>query len=419
MWLDAGETMAAEDLRSLREFVDNEADPQAVYMLMVRATESDGQTGEQAARARLMPNLPELRFSGRIRESVDQAVERCQLRWEGLPFRIQRGSEELGHTARVRKARRNLQIAQLAIDEQGPEAGLLCCLGESFQALGDVDRSLNCFREAVKASPPGSPVMLEAYYGWLTSLDESQRNRDEQISLCTEALQSFPLDAQLLCALGGYLQSQGSLDLAVRSYQTAYEYGQVDPTIWHLASVQEVALSCYCLGLQLQGQPQQAYDVLRLAAADKSASAAVRRQFLELLVKQGRREEALALAARLPLDDSSSAALQDAVRGGCLASEKDWNAARPMLQSAFDRGCRDPICLKWLTVCLLSLGEREQAQAVVDQWLLTAPHSVEAQQYLGAVQALADERQLRVDPPAAESDLRAPSAESHDDRVKG
>ena len=39
LWLDSGETMSAADADSLREFVDTQADPNKLYMLLV-ATES-------------------------------------------------------------------------------------------------------------------------------------------------------------------------------------------------------------------------------------------------------------------------------------------------------------------------------------------------------------------------------------------
>jgi hypothetical protein len=58
--------------------------------------------------------------------------------------------------------------------------------------------------------------MLEGYYGLLTTFDGDPSQSDQQITACLEALEVYPLDAQLLVAMGGYMQNQNRLDLAAR-----------------------------------------------------------------------------------------------------------------------------------------------------------------------------------------------------------
>ena len=67
--------------------------------------------------------------------------------------------------------------------------------------------------------------MLEAFYGILAALDQLPGARDKQLALCQEALAAFPFDAQLLCAMGNYLQQQGRIDLACRSFEAAARFG--------------------------------------------------------------------------------------------------------------------------------------------------------------------------------------------------
>ena len=96
-------------------------------------------------------------------------------------------------------------------------------------------------------SAPGSLEMLSAYYGILTTLDQIPDSEDVQLNYAMEALEKYPIDAQLLCALGGYLQNKEHLDLACRAYETAFQHGQVHPQVWHLIDIEEVATICYVL----------------------------------------------------------------------------------------------------------------------------------------------------------------------------
>ena len=91
-------------------------------------------------------------------------------------------------------------------------------MGDALLILADNGRAIDCFRQALNLADRGSPLMLEAYYGLLTSLGATDAERAEQLALCIQALEVFPTDAQLLCALAGYLQAQGKLPVASQAY---------------------------------------------------------------------------------------------------------------------------------------------------------------------------------------------------------
>ncbi len=389
LWLDAGETLSGEDARGLRQFVDQQADAAAAYALLVQLPpHGANEAAEQIARIRLLPRHPGIRFAGRVRESVNASLDQNNIALRGLPYRIARGRREHDPQRKADKARRNMRLAQLELEQTGPQPHLLNCLGDACQTLDDNQQAAAFFRQALELAARGSIEMLEAYYGLLTSLDGGQDNCAAQLALSVEALAIFPLDAQLLCALGGYLQTRGQLDLAVKTYQTAYEHGQINPALWHVGEVREIAAICFSLTLQLQDRSDEARKVLERAANASQHGGRVRRHLMELFVKQGRVEPALEQLELLPPEMPHREALRSAVRGACFASQQNWIAARPYLETAYAAGCRDPFCLRWFAVTLLAAGEIAQAQPILEEWRAVEPANAEAARYQQVIDQL-------------------------------
>ena len=388
LWLDAGEQLDQKDAKALRKFVDAQVDEQKAYMLLVKVPQAGADiSSEQAGRIRLVPNRPELRWEGRIRETLKPSLAANGYAVDGIPYVIQRGTRENDPQVKVLRARRNIRLVDLAVKEEGPQGYLLNLLGDAFQALGEFKRAAEFFKHAIAASDAGSIDLLDAYYGLLTSLERVEDGTEQQVPVCLEALESFPLDAQLLCAMGGYLQSQGRLDLATRSYETAHKHGQVEPECWHLDRIHEVSAICYSLSLQLQKQFEPAKAVLQEALEAAPDSVKLRRQMIDLYIKLGKRTEALEEARRLPAETRNPEALRSAIRGACFASQQNWISARAYLEAAYNSGCRDVLCLRWLSLTLLSTGEFEKAEPILEDWQNADPNNVESQQYLAAIKA--------------------------------
>ena len=231
LWLDAGETISPDDARALRGFLETNADPNTAYALLVQTPCAPGNaSGEQAARLRLVPRYDGIAYVGRVRESLSASLTALGLGTEGLPWRIHRGQRENDPDVKNWRAQRNLILAEREIRERGATPRMFNCLGESLAMLGRHQRARECFAHARQDAEPGSSDLLEACYGLLSSLDHAEGDfRTQQLNICLEALAAFPVDAQLLCAMGGYLQAQGRPDLACRSYETAFRYGHGEP----------------------------------------------------------------------------------------------------------------------------------------------------------------------------------------------
>ena len=102
---------------------------------------------------------------------------------------------------------------------------MLLTAGDAFSDLQEVEKARQAFLQATQEAERGTTEMLDAYYGLLTTFDGVAELQDQQLTAGLEALEIFPLDAQLLCAMGSYLQVQNRLDLAERSFETAVKYG--------------------------------------------------------------------------------------------------------------------------------------------------------------------------------------------------
>lgn len=267
LWLDAGETLQAGDALLLRQFVEEYADDGHAYYLRIATPPAAGQIGgEQIARLRLHSNRPGLIFHGRVRESLQRSLTAFNIEAEHLPLTIHRSAIE--HDAQIKneRARRNIRLADMQIAQKGPTTDMSNCLGEAYQSLQDHERASQHYRRAQETASANSTEMLEAYYGLLTCITGPQAVV-EQMQLCLAALEQFPLDAQLLCALGGYLQNNDRAELAIRSFALAAEHGQVNSQLWHIPEIREIAISCHSQLLQQRGQIEAAALVLEQGLA--------------------------------------------------------------------------------------------------------------------------------------------------------
>jgi glycosyltransferase involved in cell wall biosynthesis len=259
LWLDAGERLSAEDAKLLRAFVNQKADPGKVYRLAVEVPSLGAEIGgEEISAPRLMPLKSGLRFSGRIRETLHPALETQGLKLDFAPGRILRHPRQHDQAWKTLKADRNLTLAAMESAEcSSPSPRLLLTEGDAYCNLGMFDQARHAFLAALKAASQASSEMLEAYYGLLTCYACDPFLRHHQLNVCVEALDVFPIDTQLLLALGKYLYSSNHIDTAIRAFDTAVRYGQVNPEVWHLCEINKVAELCLnaVLGLRDGAKP--------------------------------------------------------------------------------------------------------------------------------------------------------------------
>jgi tetratricopeptide (TPR) repeat protein len=349
LWLDAGETLAADQAGALREFLNGAlpwegeapAEPNsyaaqqelrpsatkahpAAFSVTIALPPAGGQIGGEAIeRLRLHRRIDGLRFAGRVRESLHGSLAKLNLAAQPLPIVVQRPLRDHDPEVRAAKAQRNIRLADQQLAEQGPSADIHNCLGEALQVLADAARAGQHFRRAIELATPGSPEQLEAYYGLLTCLDGASADRGPQLALCMEALEKFPLDAQLLVALGGYLQALEQPELARRAYDVAFRHGQIEPRLWHLPEIRQIAAACAATVLQQAGNDAEAITLLEAAVRSLPQSVRLARQLIEMYVKHRRRDEALALLRTCQATDPGNPQL------ATLAADVQQQLGRP------------------------------------------------------------------------------------------
>jgi tetratricopeptide (TPR) repeat protein len=417
LWLDASEELERESATALRRALDGPTELKTAYSLLIRLPAGLGQLeGEQAARVRLWPVQAGLKFTGRIREQITPALEAAGMKVASTAWCIRRSKRELDQNLKSAKAHRNVRLAEMEMKVRGKQPELLLTIAEAHATLGEFEQAIAAFYRVIEASPSESDLQLEAYYGLLTAFDSRPGSQGEQIAACLKALEVFPFDSQLLCAMGSYLQAQGRLELACRSYQMAVEHGTINTRVWHLPNLAELAVICFSLTLELQGRMDEARVALETALQSQGNADRLRRRLIDLYVKQNKRQEALAEIDRLPAAAEPGGvphrdALRNAVRGACLAGQQQWPSALAYLRTAYEAGCRDAICLRWLALGLLANGETAAAQSTLLQWQYAAPENPEPQRLLNSIAAQTtvansgDGAALRVD-----SSARNPSA---------
>ena len=378
LWLEAGETMDETATQQLRNFIDESADTDKIYLLFLqRPAASASGCADQISQPRLMPNRPELRFTGRVREQILAPAIAAGIGIDALECVLQCASQIADSEEQRAAARRNLNVAHLAITDEGERPQTLLARAEALAQHGRTADAGAAYRRAIELADRGSAEMLEAYYGLLTAMDADPTASENQVATCLEALEVYPLDAQLLCGMGSYLLRCRRLDLAARSYETAVMYGKINAVVWHLAELSEVAVTCWSLVLQLLGDEQKAESVLRDALDERPESIRLHRQLIELLVKASREQDALAQCKLLPEDMPGREAMPGVVRGACLAAGKKSAAALKPLRAAYQANCRDPLCLRWLTAANLAVGNLTDVDVITSEWQRQEPGNLE------------------------------------------
>lgn len=389
LWLDAGERLDGPSAAELRRFIDGGPPTDKAWLLMVELPpQQEGGYAEQIGRLRLVPQGRHLTFAGRVRESLAPSLAAQGIATEIGPWRIVRGNRDHDLDRKRRKAMRDLRLLDLERQQQADAPALLVALGDVHTDLGRPQEAIAYYRRAIQRAGRGSSVMLQAYYGLLVALEGQEKQQEHQLATCLEALEIFPFDAQLLCAMGGYLQAQGRLDLARRSFATAHEFGQVDPETWHVCKMGEVSATCLSLVLQLLGEEAESRRVLEGHLQRDPQSLPVRRRLLEVLIKLGELEAAQQQVDHLAGDADARAVLRSAVRGAVEAARQNWVPALSYLEAALSAGCRDLLCIRWLAVSYVSTGNLEAALPALEAWQRLEPHNPEVQKYVAALRPL-------------------------------
>jgi len=386
LWLDAGEQVDSETGAALKEFVHRQADPGYVYWMQVVLPPAEGTASPmEVFQGRLMPNRPGLRFQGRIRESLQPSMQSLQMQGAEAPGQILCHPRRHHPDWKAQRAVRNLRIAhQENAGRRSPEVRLLLAMADCLVDLGDLPHAHALYLQAVQEAEPVSAAQLEAYYGLLTTGDTQGQAGQQLLAYALQAVERFPLDAQLLCLLGQLLGLQGQWGLAARAFEQAFRHGTVCKQVWHVADWQALAGWGWAQALEHQNQPLQALAALQ-QAAEQTGAVWLRRRLVEKYVQLGRLPEAVQeLSGLWRLQngpDAEAEMVQHVVQGAYLATQKDYEAALPLLEQAYQAGCRESVCLHWLVAGKVASGQTRSAEPIFREWQRVDPGHPDLRRY--------------------------------------
>ena len=302
LWLDAGERVLPQRAAELRHFLDAQANPSFAYSVWVEVPpREEAASAEQCSQLRLLPAQVDLRYSGRVRETLEMSLQAAGIGTAEAPCRILRHPRQHEPQRLLAKAQRDLALASAEAEITGNwTPRLLLAAGQAHGVLGDQDQARQMLGSAAELSPVHSALRLEAYYGLLTTFDDDPELHASQLTACLDSLEDFPFDLQLLLALGNYMLVRQRLDLAIRAFEAAVRFGRITPAVWHLCEAREIAAICLGLALQARQRDDEACSVLETALAARPDSLRLLHQLHNLYQKQGKVAEALLVAKRLP-----------------------------------------------------------------------------------------------------------------------
>ncbi len=387
LWLEPGETLTEASLKELREFINTEADKSKAYMVAVEGpTDDDSGSREQTAELRLFSTKAGLTFKGRIRESVRESMEEREVTIGLAPGVILQDERRNQFEKKSFNAHLALRLANLEMAEhEKTPARLDLAIGDALCDLGDFVHAAPAYSNAVEHALRGSTEQLEAYYGLLSAMDRNPILQPASLETCLHALEIFPLDAQLLLAMGGYVQARNRGDLALRAFESAVRNGRVDLETWRLLDLPEVAVAFYAMALRAQGQEAEALAQLEDGLTRFPKSTRLIKLAIDLSVKLDKDARAIELAEGWAETPRDKMLLADVARAACLAMKKSWPEALALLQRAYAIGCEHPLCFQWLTFSLVSNGQFESAKVVLEHWRKVAPNDLDMQTYSSAI----------------------------------
>ncbi|GIW95019.1 MAG: hypothetical protein KatS3mg110_3060 [Pirellulaceae bacterium] len=282
LWLEPGEWIDAEELKRLVTMLAGRHHPAVYYLLIRQAQVCQASEPEQCAFLRVMPTTYASKFVGRVRPSILGSVAADGVSIEPFACLIHRDRRMAAREFVSQRARRNIRLADLELQDAGPSASVYNALAEAFVALEMLPDAAAEYRRALRYAEPGTADQLEAAHG-LMALPERIVPADERLSVATDVLRSFPLDLPLLCALGLEMSYVGRLDVAVRCFELAYCHGQIRADLWHSPDLRLTAAEGWAMMLARQGRRQAAVDVLRRSLAENPHAARLECRLAELL----------------------------------------------------------------------------------------------------------------------------------------
>lgn len=397
LWMEPGERFDPKTRTAFDFYLLSQTDPGRVCLMTVweayfppedlpRVLQSGEfrqprcERDEEAAEVRFMPLNRGLYFTGHLRETVFLSLTETGLGICAMPGRLI-APYALGTDAwRQLRAREERDILE-AMERQGLPIveDLLFYRADVRLKLGDLAGARDDYETLLNESTYAN-MQLESSY----RLDDIFSLRpdlcDDRTAFLLSVIEKFPLDFQLLTLLGLQLQRMQRHDMAVRTFETAVNYGQMSFDVRHRRHIRDMALIALSNSYRLLGSSRLAMDVLEKHLDSLEEPETVAAQLLDMSISSRQEIKAQQYAALL-WNGRDLAEMRGVVLGAVRAASGAWEAAALPLESAYVAGCRNILCLRWYALTLLALSRFEDALPVLEDWNRADPAGIEAKAY--------------------------------------
>lgn len=369
LWMDADDTISAENGRSLRDLALNTNDEQLwAYVLQVHCPGRKQEGPDSVTvvdHVKLLRNRPEIRFEGRIHEQVLSSIRRGggRVAWTNL-FVVHSGSD-LSAEGQAAKLERDLRILLLELQERPDHPFTLFNLGMTCSEIRAFDLAARFLRRSLAVADPKESHVRKAYALLVHCYTQSG-----QLALAwnalDEGLKHYPSDVELRFREGLLHQLTGDSRAAERAYWavlTASEgryFASVDRGIVGYKARQNLA-QIYKDGGEFAKAELQWRQITREHPQYYPAWDGL----MEALVAQGKMPEANRITIRLS-EDPGTCLIGHLLYGKLAQAAGDLAKARQVWEKAARASQDDLEPLRCLCELVFNTGTAEEAKELLE-----------------------------------------------------
>ncbi|MGL6225068.1 MAG: tetratricopeptide repeat-containing glycosyltransferase [Thermoguttaceae bacterium] len=412
LWVKPGELFDSRTIEEFQQFIATTQEPNTAYLMVLRRYslkpgESlqervsifqqvqqfvhtpllpfDGFSdwNEETVDLRFMPlygTEGPIRFSGRVRETALPSLSLAGIQLSAAPGRILDALEEPDMTIRLNTAKMQLDSVlnrvqngfALSEDE-------ILTKADAFVEFGEIGAARELYSLLINEVVQ-SNLRLETFYKYYATFSRLPDQGGEKLQLLVKGLECFPLDLQLLTFLGTTFSEQQNYEMSIRVLETAIEHGQISLDVPHRQCIRELAIAHLSLIYRITGQPEKAIALLEHELTESPTHTQFARLLFDLYIVTHAETSAHELAAQY-WGGAELDRIRTVMTGAIRGSSGAWTAALISLESAYEDGCRDPYCLRWYSLALLSNLKLTEALPILEEWLQVDPGNVEAQSF--------------------------------------
>jgi GT2 family glycosyltransferase/tetratricopeptide (TPR) repeat protein/2-polyprenyl-3-methyl-5-hydroxy-6-metoxy-1,4-benzoquinol methylase len=385
-WMDSDDVIAPECGRRLRELALGRKDPAVLGWVVQVHCPGPGEDGREdmtvVDHVKLFRNLPELRFEGRIHEQILPAIRRLggQTAWTDLY--VTHSGYDHSPDGQERKRQRDLHLLHLEHGERGEHPFTLFNLGMTYADVGRHAEAVDWLKRSIERSNAGESHLRKAYALLVHSLNRLGR-AEEAWEACGRGLGLFPQDLELSFRRASLLHERGRLEESARAYLDVLEtqrerhFTSVDRGIAGFKARHNLAVVYSDLG-----EPSRAEEQWRLVVREQPRYRHGWRGLGEALLRQGRRDDAEALAEQLLQDGLPEEGMM--LHGQVALEAGDHGEAGRWFRRAAEALPADPAARQALCRLLFERGEPAEAEAALRDLLRLCPEDAAAHHNLGA-----------------------------------